>query len=144
MNLTTLLALAMSLLLSACVNGAEGMPKEKERGQLGTAMVNLSQAADMYLSERSEPPKESDAELLRQATRHDPSLMSPAFSNYLLKLRFQQPYTVLLLCTKDGREAIMEDAGCSARLDRQVHDKQPCEFTLQVSAGCRVDGADPK
>jgi len=51
---------------------------------------------------------------------------------------------VLLLCSKNGNYAIMEDAGCSARLDRQVTRVAPCEFTLRVSRGCQVEGADPQ
>ena len=136
-------ALFVSLLPLACMSVEGRMPNNKERGLLGTEMVNLSSSVDMYLSLRTEPPNEPDAVLLQEATAHDPGLLAPDFKRYLLKVRFQRPFSVLLLCSKDGRRAIMEDAGCSARLDRQIYKDAPCEFNLQVFEGCRVEGADP-
>lgn len=88
-------------------------------------------------------PNDRDSTILRNATRHDKRLLAPEFEPYLLKLQYQDGKAVLLLCTKDGARAIMEDAGCSARLDRQVIETQPCQFMLRVMEGCRVEGADP-
>lgn len=144
MKLKLLFASFACLLSLGCMSAPDGVISDSERGRLGTYMVNLSSAVNMYFSPLAGPPTEEDAVLLRQATAHDPALLAPAFDPYLLRVQFQQPFAVLLLCTKDGRRAIMEDVGCSARLDRQVRGDAPCEFTLRVSKGCRVEGADPE
>ena len=134
--------LAALLLLNACCTpGNKGLPGDEERGRLSTKMVNLSAAVDASFSGLTAPPQESDAVLLQQATQHDPRLLAADFSSYQLKVQYQNPYAVVLLCSQDGR-AIMEDAGCSARLDRQVRSDAPCQFTLRVLQGCQVQGAD--
>ncbi len=132
----------VTLLLCACSTPVDSAPSAKERGRLSTQMVNLSSAVDAYFADLSQAPTDSDAVILQNATHHDKRLLAPEFEPYLLKVQYQNPYAVLLLCSKDGQWAIMEDAGCSARLDRQVMDRAPCEFTLRVKQGCHVEGAD--
>ncbi|MGZ5052928.1 MAG: hypothetical protein ACXWF8_09740 [Methylobacter sp.] len=127
------------LLLTACVGS---VVEVKERQVLSDKMVNLSSAVDSYFSDLAEAPIDSEINIIRSATRRDPRLFGPEFQPYLLKVQFQNPYAVLLLCSKDGSQAIMEDAGCSTRLDRQVNQAAPCEFTLHVTQNCRVEGAD--
>lgn len=139
-----LITLVTSLLLSACVTPISAAPDAEERGHLSTKMVNLSSAVDTYFADLSEAPTVSDATILQNATRHDKRLLAQEFDHYILKVQYQNPYAVLLLCSEDGTWAIMEDAGCSARLDRQVTHVAPCEFTLHVRPGCQVDGADPQ
>lgn len=134
--------ITLVLLLVVCTNAIASPPDDEERGRLSTKMVNLSSAVDVYFTELTEAPTEDDAAVLKNATQHDDRLLAPEFEPYLLKVQYQAPYAVLLLCSKDGQAAIMEDAGCSARLDRQVTDKAPCEFTLQVSQGCQVSRSD--
>lgn len=138
-----LISLAAALLLGACAAPVAVAPGAAERGILSTKMVNLSRAVDTYFADLSGAPTDNDAVILQNATRHNPRLLAPELKSYLLKVRYQNPYAVLLLCSKDGNRAIMEDAGCSARLDRQVTHVAPCEFTLRVSQGCQVEGADP-
>lgn len=140
----TLMALVAALLLSACSTSVDSAPSAKERGRLSTQMVNLSSAVDAYFADLPQAPTDSDAIILQKATTHDKRLLAPEFARYLLKVQYQNPYAVLLLCSKDGQQAIMEDAGCSARLDRQVMHRAPCEFTLRIKQGCQVDGADPQ
>jgi hypothetical protein len=140
----TLTGLAAVLLLSACACTGPDMPTAAERGILSTKMVNLSAAVDTYFTFSPRVPGESDAASLQNATSHDKRLLAPEFDRYLLKVQYQNPFAVVLLCSKDGKQAIMEDAGCSARIDRQVTRAAPCEFTLHVSQGCKVEGADPQ
>lgn len=109
-------------------------PDEKERADLSVKMKILSWTMDGYFAKQASPPTGSDEEILRQAAAGK----TEDFAPYLLKMQYQQPYAVLLLCTKDGSRAIIEDAGCSMRVDRQVRDEAPCAFTLRVSEGCRV------
>lgn len=138
-----LISLIAALLLGACTSIA-ATPDAKERGILSTKMMNLSSAVDTYFESLPEMPFDTNENILKLATRHDPSLLAPEFQPYVLKAQYQNPYAVLLLCSKDGKQAIMEDAGCSARLDRQVTGDAPCAFTLAVQPGCQVKGGDPQ
>jgi hypothetical protein len=105
---------------------------------LAASMINLSAAVDAYFSDADAAPATSDEEIIRQATAHDPSLLTSVFKPYLIRVQRQAPYSVLLLCTEDGKQAVLEDAGCSARLDRRAKKGAPCKFTLKVGAGCKV------
>lgn len=130
-----------ALFLPVCANAGDAL-SDAERGRLGTAMVNLSAAVDTVLSERKTPPAGDDLETIRAAVAYDPGLLTPVFDGYKLRLKWQKSYTVLLVCDKDGRVAYMEDAGCSARLDRQAPEGAPCEFALNVRGDCQVEGGD--
>ncbi|MCF7966835.1 hypothetical protein V3O24_00135 [Methylobacter sp. Wu8] len=136
--------LAVAMLLGACAVPIATVPDAKEQVRLSARMVNLSSAVDSYFSDLAEAPIDSDIAILQNATRNDPQLLAQEFNAYVLKVQFQNPYAVLLLCSKDGKRAIMEDAGCSASLDRQVTDAVPCEFTLHVRQNCQVEGAGPQ
>lgn len=139
-----LISLTTAIFLGACASIAAA-PDAQERGRLSTKMVNLSSAVDAYFSDLAEaPPVDTDLNILQSATKRDPRLLAPDFEPYLLKVQYQKAYAVLLLCSKDGEQAIMEDAGCSARLDRQVIDAAPCKFTLVIKPSCQVNGADPQ
>lgn len=137
-----LINLIIVSLLGACAAPIAATPDAKERGILSTKMVNLSSAVNAYFADLSGAPTDSDAAILQNATSHNPRLLAVEFEPYTLKVQYQNPYAVLLLCSKEGNQAIMEDAGCSARLDRQVTNVAPCEFTLRVNPGCQVEGAD--
>src|SRR5689334_5195191 len=120
MKNSTLISLGVALLLSACVTPTDGAPGAQERGLLSTKMVNLSSAVETYFSGLSRAPTDGDVVILQNATHHNPRLLAQEFAPYMLKVQYQNPHAVLLLCSGDGTHAIMEDAGCSARLDRQV------------------------
>jgi hypothetical protein len=111
--------------------------QQQNEDRLAASLINLSAAVDAYFSGPDAVPTGSDKEILRQATAHDPSLLA-MFKPYRIRVQRQDPYAVLLLCTEDGKQAMLEDAGCSARLDRRAEKGAPCEFTLKVGAGCKV------
>jgi predicted nuclease of predicted toxin-antitoxin system len=143
MKKLVLIGLVSSIVLGACVIVPTCLPTDEERGRLSTRMVNLSAAVDTYFADLPGKPTDSDAVILQKATQHDARLMAKDFDNYVLKVQYQNPYAVVLLCSKNEKIAIMEDAGCSARIDRQVTKTAPCEFTLRVNQGCQVERADP-
>lgn len=139
-----LISFASALLVGACASFIPDSPDAKERDRLSTKMINLSSAVDSYFADLAEAPIDSDITILENATRHNFSLLAPEFDPYLLKVQYQKSYAVLLLCSKDGSRVIMEDAGCSARLDRQITQAAPCEFTLLINKNCQVEGGDPQ
>lgn len=114
------------------------LTSEEKQAALAVRLVNLSAAAEGYFSTLETAPAESEAEILRRVTAHDPSLLAE-LNEYRLRIQYQQKHALLLVCTKDGKQALLEDAGCTARLDRHVQGKAPCEFTLQAAKSCRVE-----
>lgn len=138
---TLLIFVAAILPLNACLALGPQLPDENERGELSTRMSNLSSAVDMYFHELPGAPSESDSIVLQRASRRDLKNLE-AFSKYLLKTQYQNHFAVVLMCSKDGKQAIIEDAGCSSDIDRQIREKSPCEFTLKVEDGCKVLGGD--
>ena len=139
----------MTLLLClacGCIAGCSLWGAQPKRGTLAAKLMNLSAAVDMYFAELPGPPVDGeDQELLKRATAHDKDLLADEFARYQLKVKYQAGHAVLLLCNRDGTKALMEDVGCSARLDRKAFRKNlPCTFTLTVNEECVVEGADPE
>lgn len=84
--------------------------------------------------------------LLKFATEHDPELLS-RFSAYEVRVSAKDSHAAVLICTADGRRALLEDAGCTAPMDRHAWNEgpeTPCEFRLDLSALCSVPLAMPK
>jgi hypothetical protein len=109
-------------------NSQSNLPHEKDITELANQLINLSSTVQGLVS-----MQEREALILRQRKE---------FAPYQLKVQYQHPYAILLLCTQDGKQALLEDAGCSAKLDRKVRNEAPCEFTLRVKENCQVQGAD--
>lgn len=137
---------AALLFCVSCTSSCSPLPPKYNRGLLASKMINLSSAVDFYFSELPAAPiAVDDAELLAAATEHDKLLLADEFKHYQLKVEYQNAHAVLLLCNKDGNRALMEDVGCTARLDRLVSEKDtPCSFTLKVNRDCEVEGGDPE
>lgn len=139
--LILVLVAVVDLLIAAGIlvwwfNRPQEPPQDDDR--LAASLINLSAAVDAYFSGADAVSTDSDEEILRRATAHDPTLLTAVFKPYRIRVQRQDPYAVLLLCTEDGKQAVLEDAGCSARLDRRAEKGAPCKFTLKVGAGCTV------
>ena len=108
--------------------------------QLGSALTKVSKAAEAEVRYRNPPEGLSEAELLARATAHDPALLDP-FRQYAVRVLRQDRHAVVLVCTPDRARALLEDAGCTAALDRQAWTETPppsCEFTLNVEKVCQA------
>lgn len=131
--------LAAAIILAACVliSGAD----ESERMlTLGSALTKLSASAESTERYKGPPKNISDAEFLALATRHDPTLLQP-FSGYAVRVLRQERHAVVLVCTGDGTQALLEDAGCTAKLDRHAWKSSPagpCEFSVRVEDVCKA------
>ena len=112
------------------------LPDEKEQAQLAVRLLNLSAAAEGYFSSLPTAPSDNETEMLRKVTEHDPRLLNQ-LDKHRLRIKYSQKHALLLLCTADGKQALLEDIGCTTRLDRQVREAAPCEFTLKVEAACQ-------
>jgi hypothetical protein len=115
---------------------------EEQRGEISSRMVNLSRIVDTYFSTLTIPPTEKDDVIINKALENSSDSIDSKFNNYHLHAQYQQGFAVILLCDMDNKHALMEDAGCSAGVDRQIRQPTDCKFTLRVTKGCHVEGSD--
>jgi hypothetical protein len=55
----------------------------------------------------------------------------------------QDGHAVVLVCDKDGKIGLLEDAGCSSEMDRHLwreNPPEPCEFTVKAQEACPEPG----
>lgn len=106
--------------------------------ELSSALTKLSAAVESTVRYKNPPKDLTNEELLKLSTKHDPDLLQP-FSAYLVRVKAQDRHAILLVCSKDGKTGLLEDAGCTAKLDQHLWGKDnplPCEFTLAASSAC--------
>lgn len=105
---------------------------------LGSALTKLSASVEATVRYENPPEGISDKELLDLSTKHDPGLMEP-FAEYGLWVSRQDGHAVVLVCDKDGKVGLLEDAGCSSEMDRHLwkeNPPKPCEFTVKAREAC--------
>lgn len=106
---------------------------------LGSALTKLSASVEATVRYENPPEGISDKELLDLSTKHDPGLMGP-FADYTLRVSSQNGHAVVLVCDKDGKVGLLEDAGCSSEMDKHRWKEtppKPCEFTIMVRDVCQ-------
>ena len=107
---------------------------------LGSALTKLSASIEATVRYENPPEGISDMELLDLSTKHDPGLLEP-FTDLLIRVSRQDGHAIVLICDKDGKIGLLEDAGCSSEMDTHLWKVDPsrtCEFTLKVSEACPV------
>lgn len=126
------LALSFNAFAQETISEEAMMIKASELTKLSTAV----ESAVHYERDRSAGLK--GLALMKFATEHDPELLS-RFSAYEVRVSAKDSHSAVLVCTADGRRALLEDAGCTAPMDRHAWNEgpeTPCEFKLNLSALC--------
>jgi hypothetical protein len=121
-------------LLAACASAQS----ERDMNFAASALTKLSAAVDATVRFNKSSENLADAELLRLSASDDPSLLTP-FEHYSLRVLRSGRRSVVLVCEPDGGKALLEDAGCTPKLDRHHWQSVPvaaCDFTLDVIAAC--------
>jgi len=132
-RLTILIILAM---LFGCASAQA--QSETEMSELGSALTKLSSAVESTVRFKKQGEGLSEEQLLVLSTRHDPSLLAP-FQGYRLHVLRESGHAAVLVCSPDGHIALLEDAGCTARMDQHhwnAYPKRPCRFTLDLMRVC--------
>ena len=127
--------LALSV-LAGCVSGPE-QPDSEEMYAKASVLTKLSAAVESTVRYKNPPPDLTDRQLLELATRHDPILLGN-FEGYKVRVRREGRHAVVLVCDASGNRALLEDAGCSGRMD-QAHwmgNPGPCEFSIDLRQQC--------
>lgn len=103
--------------------------------QFSDYMVLLSNAVDVVVD--TLPPDSKDDEIFSAAVKRsgNPGLLKP-FDGYVLKGRIQDNVGVILLCSPDGSEGIIEDVTCTTRPDSHRPTGSPCKYLLDVKLVC--------
>jgi len=113
-------------------------PSEEEMLIKASALTKLAKAAESAGRHKNPPADLTEQEFLAFATSHDPSLLEP-FSGYRLRALRKDRRAVVLVCSADGAIRLLEDAGCTAALDRHHWrgPNFPCEFSIDVAEVCQ-------
>jgi hypothetical protein len=128
------------VLVNALLSGCVSAQTEREMNFTASALTKLSAAVDATARFQQLPEKLSDADLLLLSTSHEPSLLQP-FANFTIRLLRIGPSSAVLICQPDGGKALLEDTGCTSKLDRHHWSSEPaaaCEFTLDVKTLCEL------
>ena len=126
--------LAIAILAAGC---AAPSP-DRQLFATASALTKLSSSVEATVLFRNPPPTASDAELLRLSTADNPELLR-SFEPFTLRVLRHAQGVIVLVCDRAGRTALLEDASCTARLDRH-HWRDaagsPCDFTLKMPEVC--------
>lgn len=113
-------------------------PVEVRMGELSSAVTKLTADVESAVRYGQISGNLSQPELLTKATEKDPEILK-FLSRYSVLIAHNDRDAMILVCTKDRKEALFEDAGCTAALDWILwKDKPPrsCAFTTTVEAAC--------
>ncbi|SFN46646.1 hypothetical protein [Nitrosospira briensis] len=138
-TLITLSIVISSLSLASCTHGSRP-PNSEEMYIKASALTKLSAAVESTVRYKNPPLELSESELLTLATRHDPVLLEN-FKDYKVRVLRQERHSVVLVCDASGSRALLEDAGCSGRMDRERWMGKPesCEFSIDAKEVCGGD-----
>lgn len=109
-----------------------------ELEELGAYLVHLTAKAQAKAALEQLPEGLPDPEVLALVTADDPPL-GRRFEGYRVLFARQGGDAAVLVCTPDLREALLEDLGCTSRLDRkpwQGPGSPPCAFTVNIAEAC--------
>lgn len=130
-RISLLVSLVFGTGCSHCMaNEAEDM------SSLAASLMKLTKAVEAKVWNNSSLTSMKDQELLLFATQHNPKLLDP-FSGYQLKAAGQYNHAVVLVCSEDGKRALLEDGACTAQMDNYWWNKnpdRPCEISQELCA----------
>ncbi len=129
-------ALLVLLFLGALGCAHTTRPSDESMQPLAAHLLRLTKAVEFTAHYDPAATTLQDGALLDRATQADPTLLAP-FRAYTLRVRQQDGHADLLVCTRDGRTALLEDVGCTEGLDRPAWTEgAPCDFSVNVPAVC--------
>lgn len=130
--------LALAAALAGLVASCAAPDPAQQMYARASALTKLSSAVEAVVVFRKPSPAMSDGELLRLSAADMPAVLQ-AFEPYDVRVLRHGEAVVLLVCEKAGGRAVLEDASCTARLDRHHWRDAPaaaCEFTLRLPQAC--------
>lgn len=128
----------IAVLAICVVTACATNPSVQEMNYLASALTKVSAAVDATARYRQPANGLPEAELLQLSTAHDPELMKP-FNGLTIRVLRDGRDSAVLVCEARGGKALLEDAGCTAKLDQHrwnIGGVDRCEFTLDIKKAC--------
>ncbi len=138
------LALWMVLLASGGCTASRAAEGERMY-VLASALTKVCDSVEATVRYENPPEGITDNELLILSTQHDPGLLEP-FAAYTLHVSREDAHAVVIVCGKDEKVGLLEDAGCSSEMDRHLWKEdptRPCKITLKAKEACPEPGIQP-
>ena len=134
------------LLCASLAGGALADPSAEEAMMIrASALTKLSTAVEAAVRYDAEASAGLDGQALLAFAARDDAALLERFAGLELRVARGDRHASVLVCSPGGG-ALLEDAGCTSRLDRHAWreaDAAPCEFRLDLAALCGEAGAPP-
>lgn len=133
------LCILVATIISGCALCPPIDPHQETILRFSDYMIPLSKAVDVVVDKI--PYDSKDAEIFAEVVKRsgDPELLKP-FAGYVLRAKiFDDKGTrvgIILLCSPDGKEGIIEDVTCTTRPDTYRPTGSPCDYLLDVRKVC--------
>ncbi len=131
-----ILSLLLSASISACCTPCPTVdPKQQLVVKFDDFIIPLGKAVDIIVDKL--PPDATDKQIFDEVLKRsgNPMLLKP-FEGYVLKARIQDGVGIILLCSPDGKEGIIEDVSCTTRPDSYRPSGSPCTYLLDPKLVC--------
>lgn len=129
----TLLICALASTLTSCA-----AQDTRQMYAKASALTKLSAAVEATVLYKNPSPALTDNELLHLSTVGDSALFQE-FDIFSLRVHKASNAVIVLVCNLEGTVALLEDASCTAKLDRHHWrdlTSAQCEFTLNAAETC--------
>jgi hypothetical protein len=106
--------------------------------RVASSLTKLSAAVDAVVRYDSLPQTADDSAILSKVSAANPTLLDD-FKGLQLKLIRSAEDSAVLVCDAGGNTALLEDAGCTAKLDAHQWNTQPpspCKPSLDLKQLC--------
>lgn len=101
-----------------------------------SALTKLTSSVEATVRYQQPSTNFTDDELIKLSVEDDPAQLEP-FAGYTLKVNRDFDHAILLVCNNDGTQGLLEDAGCTAMLDKHLwQENASCAFTLSSDVVC--------
>lgn len=129
---------ALFSVLTVAAMGCTSGPDANQMNRMASSLTKLSAAVDAVVRYDDLPQAADDAVILSKVSAANPTLLDD-FKGFQLKLIRSTGDSAVLVCDIRGTTALLEDAGCTAKLDAQrwnTHPPSPCEPSLDLKQLC--------
>lgn len=129
---------AAVLLTTISLMGCATPTNEREMNNLASALTKVSAAVEATVRYGTLAPNVTDEQILAAATAHDPVLLKN-FDGRTIRVIRQGEDSAVLVCERLSGKALLEDAGCTAKMDLHRWSEiasQACKPTLDLKRVC--------
>lgn len=127
-------ALFAALTLLSCATQTD----EREMNYLASALTKISAAVDATVRYGALAPNVTDDQVLEMASSQDPALLKH-FAGQTVRVIRQGENSAVLVCERVTGKALLEDAGCTAKMDLHrwnMAATRTCEPVLDLNRVC--------